>query len=120
MESSPIITQLDLDLATIRKDEAYARRAALDAEERLVRERRIERSERRTFIGHVLFGMAAVAILLAIIGALWHGAVSDDDDILKKEQEKTEQVRACLDLPDAAERQLCVLLLDPDREVSRG
>lgn len=114
MTTKPVVTQLDLDLAQIRKDEAQARRAALDAEERLTRERRIERADRRTFVGYVLVGIAVVTVVLGIIAAIWHSSVNGDARGVERERAKAEQIRACLDLPDAAERQLCVALLDAE------
>lgn len=109
----------DVELAKIQAKEAQDIADAARAKEKMMEWQAKRRRDRYEFLGPVLFGLAVVAVLLAIIGGFWHGAVSDDDDMVEKEKAETAQIEACLNLPDAAERQLCILVLDADVETSK-
>lgn len=109
----------DIELAKIQENTARANADAVRAQEKMMEWKAARRRDRHEFLGPVLFGLAVVVILLGIIGGFWHGAVSDDDDMVEKEKAETAQIEACLNLPDAAERQLCILLLDADVDAAK-
>lgn len=52
---------------------------------------------KRTFRGQVLIGVAIVAVLLAVIGAIVAGVVHTNDHNVKLERERTTQERLCVD-----------------------
>lgn len=52
---------------------------------------------KRTFRGQVLIGIAIVAVLLAVIGAIVGGVIHSNDNKLKIERERTTQERLCVE-----------------------
>lgn len=108
---------LTVDLAKFEAERARAEQATVEAQKKIEQIEADNRQRRREFWGAVLIGIALVGIALAVVGALWHAAVSGNWARERIERERTDQVRACIaSLEDPTERQLCVALLGSEAE----
>lgn len=115
----PPTDPLAVELARFEAERVRSEQAIAEAKAKEAHHLAQNREGRREFVGGILIGVAIVAIILAVIGAMWHGAVSGNWSRERIEAERTEQVRACIaSLEDPTERQLCVALMgtQEDRE----
>lgn len=105
---------LDVQLAEWQAQAAKSNAEAAHAQQRILELKAQRSTVRWSFFGYCLSGLAVVVVILGIVGALWLNADRGGERSVERERARVDTVEACLTLPDAAERQLCVALLDAD------